>query len=99
MQLKNKVNTSEAACSCGTWIDHWSNFSGEPVPAFCPVAKCYERKLVGAHVVKYNSTDGTTYIIPLCQTHNMDNGVLTLPDNTRLVSANPKETCDPPKRN
>ncbi len=29
MKIKNINGTSQAKCSCGSWLKHWQNFSGE----------------------------------------------------------------------
>jgi len=50
---------------CGSWLNHWKNFSGQGIPAYCPVSSCFEKELVGAHVQKADSTDKKWYICPI----------------------------------
>jgi hypothetical protein len=93
MKVRNLLGTSEKACKCGSWLDHWENFSGQTVPTYCPVTKCYNKDLVGAHVQKDNSSDKASFIIPLCATHNKAEGALEISDVYGLVSANVSTTC------
>jgi hypothetical protein len=92
MKVKNINGTSQNICSCGSWLDHWKNFSGKSLPAQCPEASCKETPEVGAHVQKDDSSDSNWYIIPLCKTHNNQTGK-SLEVYTTLVPANVSETC------
>ncbi len=93
MKIKNINGTSQNTCSCGSWLKHWEKFSGQTV-TYCPVEKCLNKDLVGAHVQKADSSDGKWYIFPLCKIHNQAMGELQVSDSYRLVSANKKETCE-----
>lgn len=94
MKVKNINGTSENACKCGSWLDHWKKFSGQSVPNFCPEEKCTQKVEVGAHVQKDVPTDNSWYIYPLCKIHNGKHGEsLSVSDVYKLVSANIKETC------
>ncbi len=94
MKVNNINGTSQNSCSCGSWLQHWKNFSGQSVPAYCPEQKCHERPEVGAHVQKDGSSDTSWYIVPLCKTHNAETGKsLTVSDSITLVSANVSRTC------
>jgi hypothetical protein len=67
MKVKNVAGTSEKACKCGSWLDHWKKFSKQAVPAYCPAKDCLNKELVGAHVQKDSSSDKSSYICPsLC---------------------------------
>lgn len=93
MEVNNINGTSQTACKCGTWLNHWNSFSGQAVPKYCPETSCLKRDLVGAHVKKADSSDDNWYIIPLCAEHNKATGTLVVNDAYRLVSANVSETC------
>jgi len=94
MKVKNINGTSQNACNCGSWLDHWKKFSGQSVPAYCPEKKCLKDPEVGAHVQKDSSTDKAWYIVPLCKTHNAEEAEsLDISDHIELVSANISETC------
>jgi len=93
MKLKNINGTSQTTCSCGSWLKHWENFSGQKV-TYCPVEKCMNTDLIGAHVQKADSSDGSWYIYPLCKSHNQATGELQVSDSYKLVSANKKQTCE-----
>lgn len=92
-KVKNINGTSDNNCKCGSWLQHWKNFSGHPV-TWCVEKSCIEKDLVGAHVQKADSTDNNWYIIPLCKSHNKSTGTLEISDSCKLVSANKKETCE-----
>ena len=94
MKVKNINGTSDNACKCGSWLDHWKKFSSQSVPSFCPEEKCTKKPEVGAHVQKDSSSDTSWYIVPLCSAHNQEKGKsLTISDNVVLVSANVSSTC------
>lgn len=94
MRVNNINGTSQNFCKCGSWLNHWQKFSGQPIPTICPVLSCHELTAVGAHVQKDNSTDKSWYIIPLCRTCNAKAGSsLDVLSNVVLVSANVSETC------
>lgn len=94
MRVKNINGTSPRTCRCGSWLDHWKNYSGQSLPTHCPEKTCYRRPELGAHVQKDSPTDRSWYIVPLCRTHNAETGKsLELVDSIRLASANIAETC------
>ncbi len=94
MKVTNINNTSSNTCQCGSWLDHWKNYSGQSVPTYCPEEKCLSKPEVGAHVQKYGSTDRSWYIVPLCKACNGKTGqTLTISDTVKLVSANVGDTC------
>lgn len=95
MKVRNINGTSDTICSCGSWIAHWKNFSGQKKPTLCPAYGCYNDDLVGAHVQKGdNSADQNWYIYPLCSEHNKHKGELKVSESYKLVPANKKETCE-----
>jgi len=97
MKVKNINGTSQNNCKCGSWLDHWKNFSGQQIPKFCSEKNCTEKQILGAHVQKDSSTDRSWYIVPLCNGHNGKAASLEISDSVALVSANVSETCAKPK--
>lgn len=93
MKLINIEGTSDNACKCGSWLEHWKKFSRQAIPATCPVENCSRAPTVGAHVQKDSSTDKSWYIVPLCDRHNAKIRSLTVRDGIALVSANVSQTC------
>lgn len=94
MKVNNINGTSYTTCKCGSWLDHWKNFSRQVVPNYCPTYGCIERPEVGAHVQKENSSDRSWYIVPLCKKCNAKTGgSLEIDNNISLVSANVSLTC------
>ncbi len=94
MKVTNINGTSPNVCECGSWIQHWKNFSGQSVPLFCPEKDCRQKPEVGAHVQKDGSNDRGWYIVPLCTKCNGKKGQsITISDNVNFVSANVSETC------
>lgn len=83
--------TSATTCKCGSWFQHWTQFSGLKA-TYCSEIFCIRKDLIGSHVQRVGSTDNNRYIVPLCQEHN--NSIMTLDvGSTVLVSANEKLTC------
>ena len=94
MRVTNINGTSCNKCSCGSWLDHWKNFSGQSLPLYCREGACREKPEVGAHVQKSGMTDKKWYIVPLCKTHNSQTGKsIEIMESSILVSANVQETC------
>ena len=94
MRVTNINGTSQNTCGCGSWLYHWRNFSGQPVPTYCPERNCLRAPTVGAHIQKDGSTDRGWYIVPLCDEHNRQTfASLDIGDHVPLVSANVSQTC------
>jgi len=94
MKVNNINGTSDNSCSCGSWLDHWKNYSRQSLPTYCPEKSCTKKPEVGAHVQKDSSYDKDWYIIPLCSEHNRQTrGSLEVGDSIALVSANTSQTC------
>lgn len=92
MRVNNINGTSDNSCNCGSWLDHWKNYSRQSIPTDCPEKSCTKKPEVGAHVQK--SGYGNWYIVPLCADHNQQTGSsLEISDSIALVSANVSETC------
>ena len=93
MKVTNVNGTTQNACSCGSWLEHWKKFSGQSV-TYCAVNTCIQKDIVGAHVQKEDSTDQSWYILPLCNSHNNEKAKsLEVGIVYQLVSANIAETC------
>jgi len=93
MRIKNINGTSQNKCRCGSWLDHWKNYSKQSVPIICPAYGCNGKDIVGAHVQKDSIYDNKWYIYPLCTSCNQKGGTLDVSDLYKLVSANVSETC------
>ena len=94
MKVKNINGTSDNTCKCGSWLEHWEQFSGQDLPKDCPVENCHQTPEVGAHVQKDGEPGSSWYIVPLCKTHNGETKKsLTISDDVLLVSANVGITC------
>lgn len=91
--VKNLKGTADKSCKCKTWLKHWENNSGKSLPSTCREVTCMNKDLVGAHVIKVNSSDKDHYIIPLCSSHNQTDGEFNVMDGY-FVSANKSKTCD-----
>ncbi len=94
MRIRNINGTSEASCKCGSWLQHWLNFSHRPLPRYCSEVNCVQRPTVGAHVQVEWALDDRWYIVPLCAGHNaMKGGSIELVPSTVLVRSSGKDTC------
>jgi len=94
MRVKNINGTSANTCKCGSWLDHWKNYSGRSVPSLCSTESCVNGPEVGAHVQKDVAWDNSWYIVPLCKTCNAMTGeAITIGDSVTLVPANVSQTC------
>ena len=93
-KVKNINGTSRTTCKCGSWLKHWMNFSGRPLPKYCAEKSCINIPKVGAHVQRDSVVDKNWYIIPLCKFCNAKLGhTIEIGDSIILVSANIQETC------
>jgi len=92
--VKNLKGTSGKTCKCGSWLDHWKkNSNGIAIPSYCVASGCYKSVEVGGHVKKVGIGDDNSYIIPICQSHNMTDANFEVTD-TYFVSAAKSKTCD-----
>jgi len=93
MKVKNLNGTSNNICKCGSWLQHWNNFSGQTANR-CVVNHCTNDPEVGGHVQKDSLLDQNWYIIPICKSCNGKSGQdLYIDDAVNLVSANVSKTC------
>ena len=91
--VNGSSDRSPTCPKCGSWKQHWLNYSGARVwPEHCSVKGCTNPAHDGAHVqFRHN---GNWYIVPLCKACNGKRGQsLELCDDTRTASANRAETC------
>jgi len=88
---KNKKGTSERICNCGSWKQHWINFSDEDWPILCRVSGCTSEATLGAHVIHPGKSG--EHIVPMCISCNNSTKVFTLKKNTSTVSADQSGTC------
>lgn len=89
---KNKNGTSERNCRCGSWKNHWCNFSNKEWPTICSANDCLNKPTVGAHV--FNEAVSGERIVPFCDSCNKRVGEITLRGGVTVVLANVKNTCE-----
>jgi hypothetical protein len=94
IRLHNVNGTTGRTCKCGSWLEHWKNFSRHELPPCCPEEACPGKPEVGAHVQKSSPPDKNCYIIPLCRTCNGSTGEsITAGDREILEPASVSRTC------
>lgn len=93
MRVKNINRKAESHCNCGSWLQHWKNFSGEQVTV-CRAHGCSRTDLNGIHVQKDGGNDAGWYIVPFCSLHECATGSILLEPGTILISAHKDETCE-----
>lgn len=94
MKVKNINGTSANTCKCGSWLNHWMQYSRKPLPAYCSEVTCSQKPEVGAHVQMDSAFDRIWYIVPLCKSHNAKYGEsLNISIDATLVLANVADTC------
>jgi len=87
----NKSGTSVRNCACGTWKQHWLNYSGKSWPSSCSVSNCNSAPSLGAHIRNPNVTGEN--IVPMCDSCNKLTSTFNLKGGVTLVNANTSETC------
>lgn len=87
----NKSGTSDRSCNCGTWQQHWLNYSKKSWPDSCSVKECTDSPTLGAHI--YNPDVTGERIAPMCSSCNGLSGTFSLKGGVNLPSANKSETC------
>ncbi len=93
MKITNINGTSQDACPCGSWLEHWKKFSRQQI-TYCAVSTCVKKDIVGVLVQRDDPTDRNWYVIPLCKTHSGEKGkALEVGIVYQLVSADTAETC------
>ena len=89
---KNKAGTSDRACKCGSWKEHWKIFANKEWPSTCSVKDCNNTPTLGAHVINPDVTGER--IVPMCDSCNKVSGAFTLKGEITRPSANKTETCE-----
>jgi len=92
MEVYNLNGTSKLKCKCGSWLNHWNNFTKQSTE-YCRAKGCMKKTTAGAHVKKCVNYDQKHYIIPFCHEHNFMEGCIEINTGTDLVSANKSITC------
>lgn len=92
MLVLNVRQTTEATCSCGSWLAHWAKFGGGITTAICSANGCCKLAQVGSHV----SVDGKTVVIPMCERHFHQDYPVDVYEHTVGVSADLAKTCAKP---
>ena len=89
---KNQNGTENLKCRCGTWKQHWINYTNGTWPTRCSASDCYNEPTLGGHVHMVN--DRKVYIVPLCDKCNKrtDEFMLNM-TIANPVSSNIAETC------
>ena len=88
---KNKGGTGARACKCGSWAQHWVNYSNRSWPATCSVEGCTNKSTLGAHIINPNVIGEK--IVPMCDSCNKLTDNFNLKGGIVLPSANILETC------
>jgi hypothetical protein len=97
VKIKNANGTADRECECGSWLEHWENFSGQTATK-CAVSGCDNIATDGAHVTrpiaKNDDYKTHSYIVPMCKSHNGQHGAeFDTKENTTFVWANVSKTC------
>lgn len=92
LNWKNKSGTGGRSCACGSWKQHWINFSGKSWPNQCSVSGCTNTPTLGGHV--FNTAVEGERIVPMCDSCNKREGSFNLKVGVTLVKANKSETCE-----
>jgi hypothetical protein len=93
MVLKNINGMVANGCQCGSWLEHWKNFSRRALPAYCPEVYCTQRPELGALVQKDDPADTNWYVVPLCRKHFAATGKeLVIDAGIKLVPTNCRQT-------
>jgi hypothetical protein len=92
--IKTIINQKmeENKCRCGSLFAHWKKFSRQDIRS-CPIKGCSGTDLQGKFVNKAETSDTTTYIIPLCSEHAKSTEALEIIEALKFVSADFKMTC------
>lgn len=68
VRVTNLKSVSQTwACSCGSWLDHWSGHRGDAGDGECANATCDSKALLGGHVRLAGAPPSSAaLIVPLC---------------------------------
>jgi len=87
----NKGGTTDRACNCGTWKDHWKKFSKKSWPTSCSVQGCSNPPTLGGHVI--NPAVTGERIVPMCDSCNRLSSTFSLKGGITVTKANRSESC------
>lgn len=89
--VRNAFGTAGRRCRCGSWLQHWYNFTASSRTT-CAVINCGFGAEVGGHVTLVG--DRAHYIVPLCLGCNTRTDWMLLDSRILPVSANRRDSCD-----
>lgn len=89
---KNKNGTTGRRCSCGSWKQHWLNYSRKSWPKNCSVYGCTTKPTLGAHIIHTNVSGEK--IVPMCNSCNSLSSFFSLNVGVTLINANKSQTCN-----
>ena len=89
---KNKNDSADKSCRCGTWKNHWLNYANKSWPSFCAVYGCVHSPTLGALI--YNAVITGEYIVPMCHSCNGLNVTFNLNEGVTPIGANKSEVCE-----
>ena len=91
--ITGSSDRSPTCDNCGSWIEHWENFSDKERDKCCVVG-CEKDAKKGAHVQLVGKGIEDWFIVPVCKSHNppTDEEVDIKP-NTVFVRARQDLTC------
>jgi hypothetical protein len=91
----NLNGTTGKKCPCGTWLNHWKNYSNQEVGK-CSAYGCINEADRGGHVQRKDIDDMSWYIIPICLDHNNQFGKEYLVyDDTIFIPVTDTSRCKP----
>jgi hypothetical protein len=86
-------NPPPTPCHCGTWLQHWRNFSVLPLPIHCQEGSCRERPELGVVVKCGDGKDTDCFVVPLCKRHSQAKTGMEISSFSMLVSADVTQNC------
>ncbi len=89
---RNASNTGDRSCKCGSWKNHWINYSNKEWPKTCSIRGCSNTAELGAHIS--NPDVQGEQIVPACASCNNSDKGFNLKAGTVFVSANRSKTCE-----
>lgn len=88
----NKKGTEDRKCRCGSWKNHWLNFTKLDWPSTCSVSGCNNTPTIRAHI--YKEVETGEWIEPFSITCNQLTRKFDLKENIDFASANKSMTCN-----
>jgi hypothetical protein len=92
MRVKKLLETPNAGCRCGSWLQHWDNFSRQKAN-FCMVLGCDGKPEVGGLVCRETEPEQVC-VVPLCRSCAAKVGTeLDIVNTVNLVPVSLEDTC------